>query len=206
MTIAGASTLIPPQQSEALAFHIPRFWDQLAQPLARHSPRAPKENPMAWLPEAFVHPTVVTLRDGYHLRPIRACDVELDMPAVMGSRERLWSIYGQAWGWPPATMTAEQDREDLARHEAEAERHESFNYALLDTSESVLVGCVYIDPPEKAGADAEISWWVRDEYVGSDVQRALDDFVPGWIQREWPLKEPRYIGRDLTWQDWLTLP
>ena len=162
---------------------------------------------MAWLPEEFVHPTEVALGDGhYHLRPIRASDVELDMPAVMGSRERLWSIYGQAWGWPPAGMTAEQDRQDLARHEAEAERHEAFNYAVLDASESLLVGCVYIDPPERAGADAEISWWVRDEFVGSDLERELDNFVPGWIQREWPLEQPRYVGRDLTWQDWLALP
>lgn len=161
---------------------------------------------MAWLPESFVHPTLVPLLDGYHLRPIRASDVELDMPAVMGSRERLWSIYGEAWGWPPATMTAEEDREDLARHEAEAASHQSFNYALLDTAETELVGCVYIDPPEKAGADAEVSWWVRDEYVGSEVESALDDFVPTWIAREWPLQAPRYVGRDLTWREWLALP
>jgi hypothetical protein len=47
---------------------------------------------------------------------------------------------------------------------------------------------------------------VRDEFVGSDVERELDDFVPGWILREWPLEEPRYVGRDLTWQEWLALP
>jgi len=56
---------------------------------------------------------------GYHLRPITAADTDLDYPAVMGSRERLWSIYGQAWDWPPASMTYQQDRDDLARHEAE---------------------------------------------------------------------------------------
>lgn len=147
---------------------------------------------MAWLPDDFAHPTHVPLLDTHHLRPIRASDTELDMPAVMGSQARLWSIYGEAWGWPPATMTAEQDREDLARHEAEAERHESFNYALLDTAETELVGCVYIDPPQAEDSDAEISWWVRDEYVGSDVQRALDDFVPGWIARDWPFQAPSY--------------
>lgn len=147
---------------------------------------------MAWLPEDFAHATLVALQEGYHLRPIRASDVELDMPAVMGSRERLWSIYGEAWGWPPASMTAEQDREDLARHEAEAERHGSFNYALFDTAESELIGCVYIDPPEQTGTDAEISWWVRDEHVGSDVERALDAFVPRWIEQEWPFEAPRY--------------
>jgi hypothetical protein len=91
---------------------------------------------MAWLPVEFVHPTEVALGDGhFHLRPIRASDVELDMPAVMGSRERLWSICGQAWGWPPAGMTAERDRRHLARHGAEADGHEAFNYAVLDASE-----------------------------------------------------------------------
>ena len=68
-----------------------------------------------WLPEDWTHPTRVDLSTGHHLRPIRATDVDLDMVAVMGSQERLWSIYGQAWGWPPATMTAEQDREDDPR-------------------------------------------------------------------------------------------
>jgi hypothetical protein len=122
-------------------------------------------SPPPWLPDGWQHPTRVDLSTGHHLRPIRASDVDLDMVAVMGSQERLWSIYGQAWGWPPATMTAEEDRVDLARHEAEIEAHESFNYALFDADETQLLGCVYVDPPEKVGADAEISWWVVDPLV-----------------------------------------
>lgn len=161
---------------------------------------------MAWLPEDFVHPLRVEVDADHHLRPIRAADVELDMPAVMGSQRRLWSIYGEAWGWPPEDMTTEQDREDLARHEAEIAAHESFNYALFDEAETVLIGCVYIDPPEKAGADAEISWWVRDEYVGTPVADALDALIPTWIATAWPFAAPRYIGTDITWQEWLVLP
>jgi len=53
-------------------------------------------------------------------------------------------------------MTYEHDAEDLARHEAEIAAHQSFNYALFDNAENALLGCVYIDPPEKQGADAEI--------------------------------------------------
>ena len=49
-------------------------------------------------------------------------DVEIDYPAVMGSRERLWAKYGEAWGWPPATMSYEADCEDLARHGREIGR------------------------------------------------------------------------------------
>ena len=123
-----------------------------------------------WLPADWEHPLRVDLWTGHHLRPIRAADTELDMVAVLGSQERLFSIYGDAWGWPPATMTAEQDRKDLQRHADEIERHESFNYALFDEAETVLLGCVYVDPPEKVGgADAEVSWWVVDACVGTDM-------------------------------------
>ncbi|MGY1754471.1 GNAT family N-acetyltransferase [Blastococcus sp. SYSU D01042] len=163
---------------------------------------------MAWLPEEFVHPLRADLPTGHHLRPIRAEDVGIDFPAVMGSRERLWAIYGDAWGWPPAGMTPEQDRADLARHEREIEAHESFNYALLPEDEGALLGCVYVDPPEKAGdVGAEVSWWVVDELVGTDVERALDDFVPRWLAEGWPLPAPpRFVGRDLSWAEWIGLP
>jgi hypothetical protein len=159
-----------------------------------------------WLPADFRHPLRVELPTGHHLRPISPADTDLDMVAVMDSRQRLFSIYGTAWGWPPATMTAEQDREDLQHHADEMETHASFNYALLDEDETALLGCVYIDPPEKVGdADAEISWWVVDSCVGTVVEAALDDFVPRWIAEEWPLTRPRYVGRDLSWDAWVAL-
>jgi hypothetical protein len=148
---------------------------------------------MAWLPEDWDHPTRVELSTGHHLRPIRADDVAIDYPAVMGSQARLWSIYGEAWGWPPTTMTYEQDRDDLARHEREIEDHESFNYALLDEGETALLGCVYIDPPEEGDDfDALVSWWVVDDCVGTDVERALDELVPRWLEQDWPFADVRF--------------
>lgn len=161
---------------------------------------------MGWLPADFVHPVRVVVAGGYHMRPITAADADLDYPAVMGSQERLWSIYGDAWGWPAATLTYQQDLEDLARHEAEIAAHESFNYALFDDAETSLLGCVYIDPPERAGADAEISWWITEDKLGTDLQHTLDTLVPGWIADAWPFGRPRYVGRDLSWPDWLALP
>ena len=159
-----------------------------------------------WLPEGWKHPRRVELPTGHHLRPIGPDDTELDMPAVMGSQVRLWSIYGGIWGWPPPTMTAEQDREDLQHHVDEMERNEGFNFALFDADETELIGCVYIDPPEKVGSDADISWWVREEYLGSEVERAFDETVPGWIDAEWPLEAPYFIGHSISWDDWLALP
>ena len=143
---------------------------------------------MAWLRESFAPPERVALPTGEHLRPIRASDVDIDYPAVMSSRARLWAKYGQAWGWPPATMTREQDREDLAHHEAEIARRETFNYALLNSDESELLGCVYIDPPPPGGesaSDAIVSWWVVDHAVDTELERALEEFVPRWLKDTW---------------------
>jgi hypothetical protein len=143
---------------------------------------------MTWLPEDFEHPTREDLPTGHHLRPLRESDVDMDYPAVMGSRERLWAKYGEKWGWPPEDMTYEFDREDLARHEGEIARHEQFVYAVLDEDESELVGCVYVDPPERdspPGSDATASWWVVDGHAGGELERALDDFVPRWLRDRW---------------------
>lgn len=163
-------------------------------------------DPAPWILEGWQHPTLVRVDDGHHLRPIGADDVDLDFEAVTGSRERLWSIYGQAWGWPPADLTLEQDRLDLARHAEETAAHESFSYGLFPTDESAVLGCVYVDPPGRAGADADVSWWVVDELAGTDLERRLGDVVHRWVTEEWPLARPRFLGRDLSWDDWLALP
>jgi hypothetical protein len=143
---------------------------------------------VAWLSDDFVHPARVELSTGHHIRPIRSSDVDIDYPAVMGARERLWAKYGEAWGWPPVTMTIEQDRDDLARHEREIEARETFNYAVLDADETELLGCVYIDPPgddSPPGTDAVTSWWVVDRHAGAGLEAALDDFVPRWLADTW---------------------
>lgn len=141
-----------------------------------------------WLPESFVVPTRLDLPTGHHLRPIRASDVDLDMPAVMGSRERLWVKYGEAWGWPPVDMSHEADREDLARHEREIAARESFNFAIFDADETKLLGCVYLDPvaPDPAGPAVELSWWVVDDEVGGALEAELDVAVPAWVDERWP--------------------
>ena len=143
---------------------------------------------MGWLPDGFVHPERAELSTGHHLRPIRERDVAIDYPAVMGSRERLWSKYGEAWGWPPGDMSYEDDRRDLARHEAEIAAGETFNYAVLDEAERELLGCVYIDPPGQGsppGTQAVVSWWVVDRLVAGPLDQLLQAFVPRWLTEVW---------------------
>jgi hypothetical protein len=47
---------------------------------------------------------------------------------------------------------------------------------------------------------------VVDGQVGTGLQDALDALVPRWIADIWSFRQPRYIGRDLSWADWLALP
>jgi RimJ/RimL family protein N-acetyltransferase len=151
---------------------------------------------MAWLPEAFMPPGRAELATGHRLRPIRETDVAIDYPAVMASRRRLWEKYGAVWGWPPADMSYEDDRRDLARHEAEIAAHEAFNYAVVDKDETALLGCVYVDPPDETappGTDAVVSWWVVDDAVGSELEQALDGFVPSWLVEVWGFRSVRYF-------------
>src|SRR5206468_11829160 len=111
----------------------------------------------------------------------------------MGSRERLWTIFGEAWGWPPASMTVQQDGEELARHADEMRRRLSYNYAVLDEAESELLGCVYVDPPSGADdADAIVSWWVVDAAVGTALDVALAEQIPSWMAEAWPFGDIRY--------------
>ncbi|WP_214465247.1 GNAT family N-acetyltransferase [Microbacterium flavescens] len=147
----------------------------------------------AWLPADFAHPLRVELTEGVHLRPIRAADVDIDMVAVMSKQPMLWEMYGEAWGWPPATMTREADEEDLARHALEMKQHESFNYAVLTADEDRLLGCVYIDPLDAVDGtpSAEVSWWtVADAPAG--VAERLDAFVPAWLASDWPFGRVSY--------------
>jgi hypothetical protein len=110
----------------------------------------------------------------------------------MSARARLWDLFGQAWGWPLADMTYEEDREDLAQHEADIAACKSFCFAVLDADERELLGCVYVDPSAEEGIDAEVRWWLVDAAVGTDVESALTKLVPEWIAEAWPLSNVNY--------------
>lgn len=147
---------------------------------------------MSWLPDTFTHPARVDIGSEHHIRPISASDVDLDMVAVMGSQERLFSIYGQSWGWPPATMTREQDLKDLEHHVREMQTRESYNYAIFGDDESQLLGCIYIDQPDDDQHDAVVSWWVINDLVGRELDTALESFVPSWLKKDWPFSNVRF--------------
>jgi hypothetical protein len=66
---------------------------------------------------------------------------------------------------------------------------------VLDAGETELLGCVYIDPPDAgspSGSDAVVSWWVVDGAAATELERALDGFVPRWLAETWGLRSVHY--------------
>ena len=55
---------------------------------------------------------------------------------------------------------------------------------MFNADESALLGCIYIDPSDDS-TTRQVSWWVVDDLVGSDLERALDEFVPRWLNETW---------------------
>jgi hypothetical protein len=160
---------------------------------------------VVFLPEDFSVPTLVAgLR--FRIRPLCVHDVVRYFDAVMSSRQRLWELFGALRGWPRAELTLEQDLVDLAWHQKEGELRRSFAYAVLTPDEARLLGCVYIFPPRKAGAEAEVVFWVRAEEEEGGLEKELAEFVREWLDTTWPFETVRFPGHDMPWSEWRSLP
>ena len=160
---------------------------------------------MRFLPFEFEVPELLE-HDRFRLRPLTVHDLVKDYDAVMSSREHLWDQFGRAWGWPPADLTLEQDLIDLGWHQKEFQRRSSFDYAVMSLDDTRLLGCVYVDPPEKAGFDAEVWLWVRASELASGLDALLYATVRRWIEERWPFRRVAYPSRELPLDHYDALP
>jgi hypothetical protein len=160
---------------------------------------------MPFLPSDFEVPELLEA-GRFRLRPLTVHHVVKDYDAVMTSREHLWERFGEVWGWPSADLTLEQDLIDLASHQKEFQRRSSFAYAAMSPDETRLLGCVYVDPPEKLGADAEVCLWVRADEEAGDLEAVLEAAVREWLTAEWPFETICWPGREISWDEWDALP
>ncbi|MGJ6962317.1 GNAT family N-acetyltransferase [Streptosporangium sp. G11] len=142
----------------------------------------------------------------FHIRPITIHDAVRDFDAVMSSAAPLRERFPLWGGWPLDDMTLENNLIDLAWHQKEALLRRSFNYAVMSPDESRLLGCVYVDPPEKRGADADVSFWVRADEEGTGLEEELEPVVRAWLDEAWPYATVRWPGREISWEEWDLLP
>ncbi len=150
--------------------------------------------PMPFLPPDFTVPAVVET-ERFRLRSITIHDAFKDYDAVMSSRDHLWSRFGALWGWPAADLSIEQNIIDLAWHQKEFQLRSSFDYAVMSLDETRLLGCVYIDPPDAPGADADVWFWARQSELSAGLETELGQFVASWLAAAWPFENVMFNGQ-----------
>ncbi len=153
---------------------------------------------MPFLPKTFeVPPAPAT--DEFLLTPLRVDHVVLDFEAVMVSRQRLWALFGEPWGWPRADLSLMQDLIDLGWHQKEFQLRRAFAWAVLAPDERTVLGCCYVDPPEADdpdGADAVAWYWVRSDRIESGLEERVGAVFRDWLQARWPFQRVAFPGRD----------
>jgi hypothetical protein len=82
----------------------------------------------------------------------------------------------------------------------------SFAYTVVTPSESMVLGCVYINPTPKRGYDAAVYLWARQSELAGGLEIHLYDAVKAWIAKEWPFRTFAFPGRDIDWETWRAIP
>lgn len=82
----------------------------------------------------------------------------------------------------------------------------SFAYTVVNPSESLVLGCVYINPTRKRGYEAVVYLWARQSELAGGLETRLFASVKQWIAKEWPFKKVAFPGRDIEWEVWRAIP
>jgi len=156
-------------------------------------------------PDSVTIPLGIETKD-FRIRILTINDVVKDYDAVMSSIDHLKGVFGPGSSWPSADLTLEQDLVDLGWHQKEFQMGSSFAYTVMSIDESRCLGCVYVDPSEKAGYDAQVILWVRRSEVSKGLDEKLFAAVRTWLSEQWWFARAAFPGRKLSWQEWDGLP
>ncbi|MGA0599633.1 hypothetical protein ACO2Q3_02905 [Caulobacter sp. KR2-114] len=151
-----------------------------------------------FVPKDFVIPAALETAD-FRIRQLRISDVVKDYDAVMTSEAHLQGVFSPTGRWPRG-LTFEQDLIDLGWHHKEFQQRRSFAYTVMSLDETLCLGCLYIDPTELAGYDAEAFCWIRASHAAA-LDGPLYETLRGWLAEAWPFKAVAFPGRAPTWAE-----
>ena len=156
-----------------------------------------------FVPQDFAVPSVLETAE-FRLRMLTVHDVVKDYDAVMSSVEHLKMSWPRsAW---PIGLTLEQNLIDLGWHQKEFQTRSSFAYTVISLDESVVLGCVYIEPTRKRDYDAVVYLWARQSVLASGLEERLLVVVKGWLNSSWPFARVAFPGREIDWELWCDAP
>ncbi|MEO8208290.1 MAG: N-acetyltransferase [Chloroflexota bacterium] len=132
----------------------------------------------------------------FRLRPLGPEHNYSDYLAWSSSLQHIRSSPGWADASWPHPMTLEENLRDLGRHADDFAARTGFTYTVLTPSddESRVIGCVYIYPARRAGADVSVRSWVTAE--SAHLDGPLYHAVSAWLKGDWPFRDVDYAERD----------
>lgn len=143
----------------------------------------------SFIPDEF-EPPVTFEGPGFRLEPLGPEHNDRDYEAWTSSMEHIRATPGE-WGEWPHPMTLAENMDDMEMHAREFTDREAFTYSILDGED--VIGCLYIYPDQKGGADAYVSSWVRESR--SEMDTVVWRSVRQWLESEWPFARFRYASR-----------
>ncbi|MHA1912848.1 MAG: GNAT family N-acetyltransferase [Promethearchaeota archaeon] len=159
-----------------------------------------------FVPNNFEIPALLET-DRFRLRMLSVNDVEKDYEAVIESRELLQTMFKGTW--PRVGFTLEENLDDLERHQQEFLDRKAYTYTVVSLDETKVLGCIYINPPQKyshipefveywkrTGSDAIVYMWVRQTEYDKGLDEVLFNTVKDWINKDWPFRKVNYPGRE----------
>ncbi len=152
-----------------------------------------------FVPDDYVVPQRYSHAD-FRLEILEPGINHMDYEAVMSSRENLRRVFAENDTWPADDMTPEENLNDLIIHEKEFKNRVAFAYTVLTLDKSKCIGCIYIEPCNRAGIDAEIYFWLRDDALHLETPFFKD--IKNWIATKWPFKKVAWPGREIPWKNW----
>jgi hypothetical protein len=66
---------------------------------------------------------------------------------------------------------------------------------VMSPDENRLLGCVYIDPPNQPGTDADVWLWARQSELSTGLEDQLGRFVASWLASAWPFTSVTLNGQ-----------
>lgn len=148
----------------------------------------------ASVPSRLVHQSFVAT-------PLTTDNFALDYAAYMASPDVI-RVHSDG-RWQVDGFTLDQDRAQVAIHEADHKAHRAFTFLLLDPAESESLGCLYVNPllaylrrvdadPQTLStfppASAMVTFWIRQDRQHVGLAAVVAEAVNTWLMTAWPLE------------------
>jgi hypothetical protein len=166
---------------------------------------------MPWLPDGFNAPHHALVA-GMRLTVLSTACANEDFAAVQASADAIRGVFGPDNDWPPATLTEQENRADLARHAQQFDDRSACAYALRDAGSAAYLGCMYLKPVKsRLALDARRAQFQAQGFVWLDVRRvgwsvdAVRRDLAAWVAQDWPFRSVAWPGYRPDWATWQAL-